>query len=121
MFAIHQREINTREIQYRRDMKSGETPSQNNKCRLCNYCVEDITHVISSCSKKSSRNYLPLRHDVIAKTVYNEILWKQNPDKKKLINNETEFFRTVDDKELWWNLPVKRSSKVSHNRPDMIV
>ena len=33
----------------------------------------------------SSRYYLPLRHDVIAKTVYNEILPKENPDKKKLI------------------------------------
>ena len=32
-------------------MKSGKIPTQNNKCKLCNYCVEDITHAISSCSK----------------------------------------------------------------------
>ena len=69
----------------------------------------------------SSRYYLPLRHDVIAKTVYNEILRKENPDRKKLINNETEFITTVNDKELWWNVAVKTSSKVPHNRPDMIV
>ena len=69
----------------------------------------------------SSRYYLPLRHDVIAKTVYNEILRKKNPDRKKLINNETEFITTVNDKELWWNVAVKTSSKVPHNRPDMIV
>ena len=68
----------------------------------------------------SSRYYLPLRHDVIAKTVYNEILRKENPDKKKLVNNETEFITTVNDKELWWNVPVKTSSRVPHNRPDMI-
>ena len=49
----------------------------------------------------SSRYYLPLRHDVIAKTVYNEILRKENPDRKKLINNDTEFITTVNDKELW--------------------
>ena len=54
-----------------------------------------------------SRYYLPLRHDVIAKTVYNEILQKENLDKKKLIKNETEFIMTVIDKELWWNIPVK--------------
>ena len=120
-FAIHEQEINTKDLQYRRDIKSGKTPWQNNKCRLCNYCVEDITHVISSCSKMSSRYYLPLRHDVIAKTVYNEILRKENPDRKKLINNETEFITTVNDKELWWNVAVKTSSKVPHNRPDMIV
>ena len=120
-FAIHEQEINTKDLQYRRDIKSGKTPWQNNKCRLCNYCVEDITHVISSCSKMSSRYYLPLRHDVIAKTVYNEILRKENPDRKKLINNETEFITTVNDKELWWNVAVKTSSKVPHNRADMIV
>ena len=120
-FAIHEQEINTKDLQYRRDIKSGKTPWQNNKCRLCNYCVEDITHVISSCSKMSSRYYLPLRHDVIAKTVYNEILRKENPDRKKLINNETEFITTVNDKELWWNVAVKTSSKVPHNRPDIIV
>ena len=120
-FAIHEQEVNTKDLQYRRDIKSGKTPWQNNKCRLCNYCVEDITHVTSSCSKMSSRYYLPLRHDVIAKTVYNEILRKENPDRKKLINNETEFITTVNDKELWWNVAVKTSSKVPHNRPNMIV
>ena len=69
----------------------------------------------------SSRYYLPLRHDVIAETVYNEILRKENPDKKKSINNETEVITTVSDKELWWNVQVKTSSKVPHNRHDMIV
>ena len=72
-----------------------------------------MTHVISSCR--------PLRHDVIAKTVYNKILQKENPDKKKLINNETEFITTVNDKEMWWKGPVKMSSRVLHNSPHMIV
>ena len=45
----------------------------------------------------SSRYYLP----IIAKTVGSEILRKGNPDKKKLINNGTEFITTVNDKELW--------------------
>ena len=119
-FAIYEQEINTKDLQYRRDIESGKTPSHSNKCRICNCCVEDITHVISSCSKISSRYYLPLRHDVIAKTVYNEILWKENPDKKKLLNHETKFITTINDKELWWNVPVKTSSRVPHNRPDMI-
>ena len=120
-FAIHEKEINTKDLQYRRGIKPGKTPCQNNKCRLCNYCVEDITHVISSCCKMSPRYYLPLRHDIIAKTVYNEILRKENPDKKELINNDTEFITNVNDKETGWNVPIKISSKVPHNRPDMIV
>ena len=68
----------------------------------------------------SSRYYLPLRHDAIAKTVYNEILQKENPDKKKLVNNETEFIMAVNDKELWWKIPVKTSSRFPHNQPDAI-
>ena len=67
----------------------------------------------------SSHYYLPLRH-VIAKTVHNEILQKENRNKKRLINSETEFITTANDKQLWWNIPVKTSSKVPHNRPDMI-
>ena len=100
-FGIHKQEINTKELQYRCDTKSGKTPSQNSIYILCNYCVKDITRVISSCSKMSSRYYLPLRHDVKATTVYNEILQKENPDKKKLINNKTEFITPFNDKELW--------------------
>ena len=60
------------------------------------YFIEYITHVLSSCIKMPSRYYLP----IIAKTVCNEILRKGNPDKKKLINNGTEFITTVNDKEL---------------------
>ena len=41
----------------------------------------------------SSHYYLPLRH-VIAKTVHNEILQKENQNKKRLINSETEFITT---------------------------
>ena len=66
-----------------------------------------MTHVISSCR--------PLRHGVIAKTVYKKILQKENPDKKKLINNETEFITTIKDKEMWWKGPVKMSLRVLHN------
>ena len=36
-FAIHEQEINTKDLQYRRDI-SGKAPSQNNKCRLCDLC-----------------------------------------------------------------------------------
>ena len=54
-FTIHEPEVDTKDLQYRRDIKSGKTPSQNNKYRLCNYCVEDITHVTSRCSKMLSR------------------------------------------------------------------
>ena len=42
-FAIHEHEINTKDLQCRRDIKSSKTPSHNNKCKLFNCCNEDIT------------------------------------------------------------------------------
>ena len=68
-FAIKEQEINTTDLQYRRDKKSGKQPTSNNRCRLCKYQVEDVSHIISSCSKMSVRYYLPMRHDVIGKAV----------------------------------------------------
>ena len=44
------------------------------KCRLCKSNVEDIHHIASSCPQLSSRYYLPLQHNVIAKCVYNKLL-----------------------------------------------
>ena len=61
-FAIHKQEINTKDLQYQHGIKSGKTPFQNNKCRLCNYCVEDITHVISSCSKAIKYHLVTIYH-----------------------------------------------------------
>ena len=60
--AIREQEIVTKDLIFRRERKQGKQPANNNKCRLCKDQVEDITHVISSCGKLSSRYYLPLRH-----------------------------------------------------------
>ena len=51
------------------EQKNNQQPSTNNKCRLCKFHVEDVTQVISSCNKMSSRYYLPIRHNVVAKYV----------------------------------------------------
>ena len=67
------------------------------------------------------RYYLPLRHEIIVKTVYKEILLIENTDKQKLINNKTEFITTVNNKEPRWNVPVKTSLNVPRNRLGIIV
>ena len=119
-FAINEQEINTKDLQYRRDKKSGN-PTSNNKCRLCKYQVEDITHVISSCPKMSIRYYLPMRHDVIGKAVYESLRKKLEPGIKIRYDENSEFIYTHENIEYWWNLSIKTASKVRHNKPDMIV
>ena len=90
-FAIHEQEITTKDLTYRRDRKAGKIPLVSNKCRLCKVCVEDITHITSGCSKMSSRYYLPLRHDVIAKTIFKSLIKKDNPNNKITFCNDPEF------------------------------
>ena len=46
------------------------------RCRLCKRANEDIIHIIASCPLMSVCYYLLLRHDVIAKIVYNTLILK---------------------------------------------
>ena len=54
----------------------------NTKCRLCKPSTEDVNHIISSCPEMSVRYYLPIRHDVVAKTVLNALILKNDPTDK---------------------------------------
>ena len=64
--AIIEQEIPTKYIQKKRSKNT----LMSGKCRLCNTNVQDIHHIASSCPQVS-RYYLPLRHNVTAKCVYN--------------------------------------------------
>ena len=68
--AIQEQEIETKE-KVRVDT--------DNRCRLCKNQVEDIFHVISSYSRMSSRYYLLLRYDAIAKYIYEHHRMKLAP------------------------------------------
>ena len=116
--AIQQQEIYTKDLLHRR----GNSNEINNRCRLCKSKVEDITHVISSCPKMSARYYLPLRHDIVAKATFNAIRKLHNSEQN---SNTTSYpHETIineGDYEYWWNVPIKTSCKVPHNRPDLVV
>ncbi|MEL7381943.1 MAG: hypothetical protein AAFN09_17640, partial [Pseudomonadota bacterium] len=108
--AIQEQEIPTKYIRHKR-----QGIHQDDKCRLCKQKTEDINHVISSCPKMSSRYYLPLRHDVVAKTIWKG-LSKRNP-----LPTTEEYIESDGKKELWWNLKIKTTNKLKHNRPDIVV
>ena len=63
--TIQEQEIGTKDLISRRNKKVAVCT--NNRCKLCQNQVEDVFHIISSCSRMSSRYYLPLRNDAIAK------------------------------------------------------
>ena len=79
-----------------------------NGCRLCKNQVEDVFHIISSCNRMSSRYYLPLRHDVIAK--YEQHCMKLAPGCKAEYPVD-KFIHSEGNIEYWWNLSIKTAIK----------
>ena len=114
--AIQEQEISTKYLVNKRELDSGKPATSDNKCRLCRRQVEDISHVIGNCEKMSSRYYLPLRHDVVAKTIWNEITGGQSS-----VLKQDEFIEVNGYHEYWWNLKIKTGTKLKHNRPDIVV
>ena len=89
--AIQDQELPTKYLRYKRVRDKGNIPNHNNKCRLCMSSVEDIGHILAGCPQMSSRFYLPLRHDEVAKTFLYSHIKKYNPNKKITLSNESEY------------------------------
>ena len=83
--------------------------------------VEDIGHILAGCPQMSSRFYLPLRHDEVAKTFLYSHIKKYNPNKKITLRNESEYTCTEKPREYWWNASIKTATKVPHNKLDLVI
>ena len=118
-FAISEQEINTKDLNYRRNKAQNPTVYIDNKCRLCKTSVEDVFHILCSCPKMSSRYYLPLRHDIIAKHVFENLMKKIDLHRK--ITYCDELIEVTEEKVFWWNVKVKTTINVKNNRPDLII
>ena len=53
--------------------------------------VEDTGHILAGCPQRSSRFYLPLKRDEVAKTFLHSHIKKYNPSKKITLSNESEY------------------------------
>ena len=94
--TVEEQEIATKYLINKRQRDEGKTPTISNKCRLCKINIEDITHMISACPMMSSRYYLPLRHDPVAKAIYLEHT-KKNANTEVKFRNENEFIEKIVD------------------------
>ena len=70
--AIQEQEIRTRALIAKREQC--DKPAYDKKCWYCHNHTEDIFHLLSSCSHLSASLYLPVRHNEIAKVLYNAII-----------------------------------------------
>ena len=106
---------------HKRQIDSGQSPTANNKCCLCKMSIEDVNHIISSCPKMSTRYYLPLRHDALAKYILKVIITKNHPNENYRDLNEYEFVKKIGDKEYWWNISIKTATKIPHNKTELVI
>ena len=68
----------------------------------------------------SSRYCLPLRHDFIAKFVYEKSAKKANPD-CNLVYNENQFIKKEAQIKFWWNVSIITAAKVKFNKTDSLI
>ena len=116
----HDQEIPTKYLINKRQKEAGKEVTCNTKCRLCKHSTEDVNHIISSCPEMSVRYYLPIRHDVVAKTVLKALILKIDPTDKIKHQQDPEYVYKVKDCEFWWNLSIKTATKLKHNKPDIV-
>ena len=109
--AIQEQEIKTKYLMRKRAIRSGKEVIVDDKCRLCRKHVEDISHVIAGCERMATRFYLPLRHDEVARSLWNRIRQLNNKetafDSNQNLSEHKEFIDTCNSHEYWWNVPVK--------------
>ena len=65
------------------------------------------------------RYYLPIRHDVVTKTVSKALILKIDPTDKFRHQRDLEYVYKVKDYEFWWNLSIKTATKLKHNNLDI--
>ena len=88
------------------------------KCRYCLNCDESIFHILCSCDKLSTSLYLPVRHNEVAKELYNAIVKKYHDI--DYISKPEQIFSTTEI-EIWWDNKIRVSSTVEHNQPDIVL
>ena len=111
--AIQEQEIRTRLL-----IKKRENPESNPRCRFCKAAEESIFHILNSCSYLSISMYLPVRHNEVAKIIYNELMKKYD-----IVQDSTTpkpIFRN-EKVEIWWDKRIAVQPPIEFNRPDIVM
>ena len=108
IFAIQEEEIYKNHLAAKRDKENNKSA----KCRLCKTENETIHHIIACCPKLSASMYLPVRHNKVAKVIYDTII-----NHNRIL---IEKIYTDNDKEIWWDKKVTTIPPLIHNKSDIV-
>ena len=108
IFAIQKEGTYTNHLAAKRDKENNKSA----KCRLCKTENETIHNIIACCPKFSASMYLPLRHNKVAKVIYDAIIDHDRTPIDKIY--------TDNDKEIWWDKKITTIPSLKHNKPNIV-
>ena len=114
--AIQEQEIYTEALKAKREHPNDASFVK--RCRHYNKSTEDIFHILGSCEALSASLYLPVRHNEVAKVVYNTLIKIYHPDEKYI--RPCDIWRG-ENAELWWDYSIKTTPQVKHNKPGIVL
>ena len=90
-------------------------------CRVCHSVGESSMHIASGCERLAKRCYM-IRHNLISTCINCELCRKYE---KKVTRNWYEHVplpNTVTQTgiEVLWDVEIKTTTKIKHNRPDIV-
>ena len=113
--VIMEQEINTKETMKRKGKDLDKKHHMETKCRICSRSEKSVFHIVCSCPILAPTLYLHVRHNQVARILYQEVLQ----------NERLEFsppeVTTKNQLEVWWDQEIKTTRKVKQNRPDMTI
>ena len=144
---MQEQELNTKETQKRREKDIQKKQAMNVKCRVCGEKSESVYHLVGSCSTLAPSLYLKVRHNQIAKMLYQEItknehlvlnppevtvkgdmkIWddmeiQTTPKGDMKIWDDMEIQTTPKgDMKIWDDMEIQMTPKVDKNRPDIVI
>ncbi|KAL1446402.1 hypothetical protein WDU94_005646 [Cyamophila willieti] len=92
------------------------------RCRMCQRPVENITHIVSGCEQLAKHEYIT-RHDKICKYLHYNICQalEVGPENRKWYEKEPDSVITKEDITILYNQPVHTDRTINANKPDIIV
>ena len=115
VMAVQEQEIDTKETRKRREKNPEKKRSMDTCCRVCHRQEESTFHLVCSCPVLAPTLYLHSCHNQVTRVIYQEILESDKP-----IYNLPRV-TTRDQLEIWWDMEVYTTTKVKHNKPDIML
>ena len=115
MSAIHEQEIDTKDIRRRREKDQQKKREMGVLCRVCEKHYESVYHLVCSSPVLAPTLYLDARHNQVARILYQEVVGNE-----KLIYTPPQVTKAGDIK-VWWDEQIHTLSKTEKHRPDVVI